>query len=468
MPKHGRWRWCTALFLLPATTWLLVAGCQAISNRLTKWQMLGSEALQDPIAAVGGDGMVFTPREKDTSLDRRELARASPARLVNYFSPIFVQQRIDTRSQRHPYPPEYDEIGTAQLRHKADGKLEAFVAGAPCVYGIVEKRTIGGQEHIQLTYTAWYPAHPRMKTIDLEEAKIDSCVVRVTLDADHAPLFYETIAACGCFHKVFVERWLEDAASRAFGPPEKEKKYSVERYVKDAIDWEVAGVIEETRDTPRRPVVFIKAGDHKVLGMGSAARLRVPAGADVRPYQILDYSKLYAVQVENSNETAPFFDLKKGGKVWGAERKESILLSVIGVDAAGQPRANDQIKLHFDQSTWGDPTIYEQLPPFAGGYAVGGNSHLGCGIAWKGRPTGTAKETRRAADRSPPAGQGVWQDGEGRGAARTGSHAPHRRVRRGDGRIRFRQEHAPASARRTGRTNERQHSPGRRRSGRPE
>jgi hypothetical protein len=56
-----------------------------------------------------------------------------------------------------------------------------------------------------------------MKLIDLEEADIDSCVLRVTLDADNAPLFYETIAACGCFHKVFVQRRVEDAAAQQFG-----------------------------------------------------------------------------------------------------------------------------------------------------------------------------------------------------------------------------------------------------------
>jgi len=115
-------------------------------------------------------------------------------------------------------------------------------------------------------------------------------------------------------------------------------------------------------------VVLLKAGDHKVLGMGSAARLRVSPQADLRPYELADYAELYAVPVAGSGRTAPFFDLGKGGKVWGAERKERFFLTVLGVDGAGQPRANDQIKLHFDQSTWGDPTIYERflrLPPGA-------------------------------------------------------------------------------------------------------
>jgi hypothetical protein len=311
---------------------------------------------------------VFAPAPAELKWDRPRLASASPRELAAYYAPVFIQQRVDTRSLRHPYPPEYDEIGEARLKREETGKLKAFVAGAPRVYALGEKKMIGGRDHVQLTYTAWYPAHPRMKNIDLEAAPIDSIVLRITLDADNAPLFYETIAACGCFHKVFVQRWLEDRARQAFGPPQKDKKYSVERVVEDAIDWEVAGVVEEPREAPRRPVVFVKAGDHKVLGVGSAARLRVPAKADVRAYALAEYQELYSLPVQGERERAPFFDLNKGGRVWGAERREGLLLSLIGVDAAGHPRANDQIKLHFDQSTWGDPTIYERflrLPPGA-------------------------------------------------------------------------------------------------------
>jgi hypothetical protein len=343
-----------------------LVSCKAFSDRLSHWQMLGGEALEDPIKAVGGDGIVFAPHAEDHPQSKGQLASAGPQELIAYYAPIFVQQRVDTKAQRHPYPPEYDEIGEALMRRDDKGKLKAVVGGSPKVYAIYEKRPVNGHDHVQLTYTAWYPAHPRMKTIDLEEADIDSCVVRATLDADHCPIFYETIAACGCFHKVFVERWLEDGAAQSFGAPEKGKKLSVERTLKDSIDWEVAGVIEEPRDRPRRPVVFIKAGDHKVLGLGSAARLRVPPTADTRPYELADYSELYTLPVAGEPDRAPFFDLGAGGKVYGAQRKERFIFSFIGVDGAGQPRAVDQIKMHFDQSTWSDSTIYEKylrLPP---------------------------------------------------------------------------------------------------------
>ena len=367
MCLRSRRFWCWFVLVLPVILGLAVVGCKAISNRLTTWNMLGEDALEDPIKAVGGDGIVFAPRKDGAALSRKQLASATPEVLAEYYAPIFVQQRVDSRALEHPYPPEYDTIGQVHLRRDAKDKLKAYVAGPPRVYVIFKKVQIEGHEHIQITYTAWYPAHPRMKSFDVEAADIDSCVVRVTLDGDNAPLFYETIAACGCFHKIFVEKHIEDAARRTFVTPEKDKKYCVAKTLKDDIDWEVAGIVNEPRDQPRRPVVFLKAGDHKVFGLGSAAHLRVPAGAEAHPYEMVPYADLYSVAVDGGGSPAPFFDLGNGGKVYGAERKkESMLMSFVGVNSAGQPRADDQIKMHFDQSTWGDPAIYGKylrLPP---------------------------------------------------------------------------------------------------------
>jgi hypothetical protein len=95
--------------------------------------------------------------------------------------------------------------------------------------------------------------------------------------------------------------------------------------------------------------------------------LRVPAAAEKHPYVMTSYADLYAVTVDGSQEQAAFFDMDSGGKVRGAERKkEKFLFKLAGVDSAGQPRADDQIKMHFDQSNWGDATIYAKylrLPP---------------------------------------------------------------------------------------------------------
>jgi hypothetical protein len=356
------------LFVLCAG--LALCGCQAIkqalSDRLSHWQMLGDEALDDPIKAAGGDAVVFVPGPDGRPLSRQQLASAGPEALITYYAPVFVQQKVDTRSQKYPYPPEFDLIGTARLRRQSDGKLQSYVAGEPTVYAICKKLPIDGRDHVQLTYTAWYPAHPRMKALDVEEADIDSCVVRLTLDAENAPLLYETIAACGCFHKVFAQKWVEAESARFYGPPEAKKKYTIERSVR-GIGWEVAGLVDEPREQPRRPVVFLKAGDHKVIGLGSMARLRMPAAGYQRAYRMASYADLHSVQVDGSGEQAGFFDMDNGGKVRGGERKkEKFLLTLIGVDDAGRPRADGAIKMHFDESEWGDPAIYNKhlrLPP---------------------------------------------------------------------------------------------------------
>ena len=66
---------------------LALYGCQtikqALSEHLTHWSMLGQEALEDPIQAVGGDGIVFTPIQDSRSLNRKELAAADPETLTN-------------------------------------------------------------------------------------------------------------------------------------------------------------------------------------------------------------------------------------------------------------------------------------------------------------------------------------------------------------------------------------------------
>ena len=166
---------------------------------------------------------------------------------------------------------------------------------------------------------------------------------------------------------MFVQKWIEDKARDVYGPPEKDKKYCVEHNVKDAIHWEVAGLVDEPREQPRRPVVFLKAGDHHVIGMGSAARLRMPPIALQHKYEMTSYAELYETPVDGTTERAGFFDMKNGGKVRGGERrKEKFLMSFIGVDDAGRPRADDQIKLHFDQDDWNNPAIYSKylrLPP---------------------------------------------------------------------------------------------------------
>src|SRR5262245_8175007 len=127
MPAAIRPRKWWLILLLPLVAGLGLAGCQLLSDRLSKWKMLDEKALEDPVKAVAWRATVFMPVGDDRSRSQRQLASASPQELVSYYAPVFIQQRVDTAAQRHRYPPEYDEIGEARVRREPKGELKSFV-----------------------------------------------------------------------------------------------------------------------------------------------------------------------------------------------------------------------------------------------------------------------------------------------------------------------------------------------------
>ncbi|MFO1284838.1 MAG: hypothetical protein U1F51_20695 [Burkholderiales bacterium] len=53
----------------------------------------------------------------------------------------------------------------------------------------------------QLVYTIWFPDRPSQFPGDPLAGRLDGLVWRVTLDRDGAPLVFDTIHACGCYHQ---------------------------------------------------------------------------------------------------------------------------------------------------------------------------------------------------------------------------------------------------------------------------
>ena len=83
-------------------------------------------------------------------------------------------------------------------------------------------------------------------------------------------------------------------------------------------------------------------------------------------YRLADYSELKNLPYGNNGNTHSMFNPNNDQQVYGAERLERYIFWVIGTDDAGHPRRNDQILLHFDQSRWKDPALfnhYLRLPP---------------------------------------------------------------------------------------------------------
>ncbi|MFT5323781.1 MAG: hypothetical protein ACI8P0_001632 [Planctomycetaceae bacterium] len=331
------------------------------------WSMLPATALSDPLGAVDGSGQVFALSER-RPVDLEDVEQASDGELLAFYSPIIVQQYKTMSEKGFAYEHEVDLFGTPYLERLPNGQLQTRVdSDRPTIYGIVESRTLGQHEHTQLTYTLWYRRHPRTKTFDIEPGLVDSGVVRITLDERKRPMIYETALACGCYHKVFVEGRVEEACQQYFGPPVGKSEYSIAKPIPYRFDFEVAGRVDTPYDAPGPPVVFISSGEHRVLGLHSSTSFQWPSEPEaVVGYHLADYSELEAVPVANEGTTHSIFNSSNDQQVYGAERFERFIFRIIGTDDAGHPRRNDQILLHFDQSTWMDPNLfhkYLRLPP---------------------------------------------------------------------------------------------------------
>jgi len=355
---HRQFRWQLSLCSL-------VVGCLFVSG--CAWPMLDRTALKDPVAAVDGNGQVFESTAS-REISGGDVSQATDSELLAFYAPVYVQQYKSASEKGYAYEHEVDLFGTPFLERLPNGKLQTRIdPDQPTVYGIIDRRQIGERNHVQLTYTIWYRRHPRTKRFDIEPGLIDSGVVRITLDDANRPLIYETVLACGCYHKVFVETRLEDACRESFGPPEDGKEYSISKPIPFRFDFEVAGLVDTPEDAPAAPVIFISSGDHKVLGLHSSATLNRPQrdGA-VASYRLADYRELEALQVVQEGRTQSMFNSANDQQVLGAQRMERFIFAAFGTDDAGHPRRNEQILLHFDQSKWIDPNLffkYLRLPP---------------------------------------------------------------------------------------------------------
>ncbi len=339
---------------------LLLQGCA--------WEMLDASSVQAPLTAVEGNGLAYTNEQNRPDLNGYSLPAASPSELLAFYSPIIVQQFKDINEHGYSYPRDSDMIGTPYLVRSSKGKPYTKIdVSRPVMYGFYDNRVIARHHHAQLTYTVWYPRHPRTKKFDIEPGNVDSNVVRITLDDQNRPLLYETVLACGCYHKVFVERKVELASAAYYGPPQKGKEYSIAKNIPFGFDFEIAGIVDSPDMHPSAPVIFVSSGEHKVLGLHPSENLNWSEfGENIRRYRLAHYRELTNIPFQNEQTVMPMFNPNNDQQVWGAERMERFIFWVIGTDDAGHPRRNDQILLHFDQAMWDDPNIYTKylrLPP---------------------------------------------------------------------------------------------------------
>lgn len=129
-------------------------------------------------------------RSSSNSLGVPEPDAAQSERLFNTFAPVW---EVDIAGGD-------DRIGTP--RRDAGGHIHVDTAD-PVVYRLLSHSVWDGYPVLQLNYVIWFPARPAMGALDPYAGRVDGITLRVTLDRDGRPLFYDSMHNCGCYHMIF-------------------------------------------------------------------------------------------------------------------------------------------------------------------------------------------------------------------------------------------------------------------------
>lgn len=279
----------------------------------------------------------------DASLEDRLLVR---------FAPIIVQERVPNPS----YDAKVDLIGTVGSEGTVQRNRVVVTTSSASLYGYAQPTLIDGRRLTQLTYTWWFPEHPKLKPMDAEAGRIEGATLRITLDSNGRPSLFETVLNCGCYHRCYPSASVEAASCATFASPLLGKKFCVEREVADKIDWVVAETVEVADGPNARPIVFSRAGYHGPAGVSfDQGEIRQRTVLQHRPYAFRSYMDLERLPVGEGY--ASMFG--PDGLVRGARRLEGFLLSPTGMLSAGQPRQRGTQLLHWDQYDFDDPHLLE-------------------------------------------------------------------------------------------------------------
>jgi hypothetical protein len=93
-----------------------------------------------------------------------------------------------------------DRIGAPVLDRQGAAYIDT---SKPTAFVRVAHARYRGRPLLQIVYSFWFPARPKMGKLDLLGGHLDAIVWRVTLDDDGEPLLYDTIHSCGCYHMFF-------------------------------------------------------------------------------------------------------------------------------------------------------------------------------------------------------------------------------------------------------------------------
>jgi hypothetical protein len=294
----------------------------------------------------------YEPPSKDAAPSAAMLKTAEPPSLAAWYAPTLVQQVAPEAE----YAAEDDRIGQIYLTG-APGDVKVHVdTTTPVVYWAHRQAKVEDRRYDQLVYVAWYPRRPEMSANDPSAGHIDGVVIRITLDRHHRPAIYEFVRSCGCYHTLWVAEFVEAAAREEFGPPGEHQRYSVQR-TDVGRELFLPALVRDDGAHPRRPIAFVSAGYHMVMGIHPLDDERPPGAVDKElAYALEPYENLTRLPLGNG--VASMFGAD--GLVHDAGRAEGWLLAPTGMLSAGQPRQLGTMKVRMDAYDYDDPRLLER------------------------------------------------------------------------------------------------------------
>jgi len=205
---------------------------------------------------------------------------------------------------------DYDRFGWLRWRRASD--VPQIDAAEPSVYVQAATTLYRGQVLQQLVYTIWFAERPRRGSVDLLAGALDGLVWRVTLAPDGAPLIYDSIHPCGCYHQFFPT-----PRARPRPAPDSLQEWAL-------VPQTLPAVAEG-----ERPVVSIASGTHYI------ERVALVRGPDsVVRYTLRSYDELRSLPrgAEHASAFGP------DGLIAGTERAERFFFWPMGIASPGAMR----------------------------------------------------------------------------------------------------------------------------------
>jgi len=266
-------------------------------------------------ASAKGNVVRFSPRSRpriDRDQVRAVLERATenPLRIPNpvdedldllfaLYAPSF---EIETAG-------DFDRPGSLRWIWK---DLPEVDSADPAVYRHVAYTRYKGINLLQLVYTIWFSERPAESSNDLLAGALDGVVFRVTLAPDGAPLVYDTMHPCGCYHMFFPT----PRAVPLPAPPGE-------------IEWALIPQKLRALNATDRLVVRIASGTHYVN------RVYRDQDDSLARYELRPYDELRSLR-QMRGGTRNIFG--RGGIIAGTERPERFLFWPMGIENAGAMR----------------------------------------------------------------------------------------------------------------------------------